>query len=486
MTNRRKPDGIDAVDSIAWDLADRATRRLALETLEVLDTRRVVERLAERYLASQNAHRAGHLFEVMHALSFNRDAIAQRSGVRAVVAEWAVGGSQTAASDIDLIHNGTVVAQVQAKLYDAAPGAAFEISNDKFTDMQRLLAGDRVDAVASLLDKRLTLNPDGLNIERFQDARAHVTGVLHHDGLSSKPVAYSEAHAAAVDPKAWINDEVREAMATELLVGVAAAAGAGAALDALISAASSAATVRAGETPAMEAAITACAAAGRTAARSGATAAVGGGVKLAAQLGRLPGGLATGTLPMAMGGAVVGVAEAAFAYACADIDRAELATRCASVTAKTSIVWAFSAIGQTAIPIPVVGSLAGGFVGQLVGAQCVRGLQMAVIAARQAKVGDQRLAALEEELLTAAVLTEELSQLTTRVGVRSDAYLGQVVMPRLDEARRALVLGEDDHVLGRFADIVAALGQEPLFTTMQEFDAWMADKHAVLTLDGNW
>lgn len=28
--------------------------------------------------------------------------------------------------------------------------------------------------------------------------------------------------------------------------------------------------------------------------------------------------------------------------------------------------------------------------------------------------------------------------------------------------------------------------QEPLFTTMQEFDAWMADEHAVLTLDGNW
>jgi hypothetical protein len=189
---------------------------------------------------------------------------------------------------------------------------------------------------------------------------------------------------------------------------------------------------------------------------------------------------------MAMGAAVVGFAEAGFAYARGDIDRADLATRCANVTAKTSIVWAFSAIGQTMIPIPVIGSLAGGFVGQLVGAQCVRGLQMAIVAVRQANVGDERLAALEEELLTAAVPTEELSQLTTRVGIRSDAYLGQVVMPRLDEARRALVLDQDDQVLVRFADTVAALGQEPLFTTMPEFDAWMADQSTVLSLDGNW
>ena len=59
-------------------------------------------------------------------------------------------------------------------------------------------------------------------------------------------------------------------------------------------------------------------------------------------------------------------------------------------------------------------------------------------------------------------------------------------MPQLDEARRALLLEDEDDVLGRFSDIVATFGGEPLSTTVAEFDAWMADQDSVLVLDGNW
>ena len=485
MRSDRQDDGPSVIDSIAWQLANRATRRLALDTLEVLSTRGMVEQLAERYKAVQNTQRAGHLFEVMHALSFNRDAIAQQSGVRAAVAEWVVGGSPHASSDIDLIDNGAIVARAQAKLYNNIAGAAYEVSRSRFTGMHRLLASDRADAVEALLDRRVTLNPDGLNIGRFKDAGAHVTTALRYDGVSSRPVSYLEAQAAAVAPGEWIADEVREAMAAEFLLGVGTAAGAGAALGALVSAAGAAARVRAGETPAMEAAITACAAAGRTAARSGAAAIVGGTVKVGSQLGRLPRGLGQGTSSLAMGRAVVGVAEAGFAYGRGDIDRGELAVRTARATASTALVWAFSAIGQTVIPIPMVGALAGGFVGQIVGAQCVRGLQMAVVAARQANFDTAKVAVLEEELLTAAALTEELSQLAAEVGVDVGAQLVRV-MPRIDAVRHALFLEDDDQSLETFARMLSELGEQPLFATMSEFDEWMADADSVLKLDGNW
>ncbi|MCX5391529.1 hypothetical protein [Streptomyces sp. NBC_00094] len=55
-----------------------------------------MERLARRYVDIGNAQRAGHLFEVQHALSFNQNAIRAGASVRAVVTEWAEGGSQTA------------------------------------------------------------------------------------------------------------------------------------------------------------------------------------------------------------------------------------------------------------------------------------------------------------------------------------------------------------------------------------------------------
>ena len=90
------------------------------------------------------------------------------------------------------------------------------------------------------------------------------------------------------------------------------------------------------------------------------------------------------------------------------------------------------------------------------------------------------------KLLIATALTEELAALTVHIGAERNAYVANVVMPQLDEARRALLLEDEDEVLGRFSDIVATFGGEPLFTTVAEFDAWMADQDSVLVLDGNW
>jgi hypothetical protein len=484
-TRPRKSDsGPGVAEAVSWQLADEATQTLAHKTLEALNTREIVEKLATRYANSDNAQRAGHLFEVMHALSFNQEAIGQHSAVRALVTEWAPGGSQTSASDIDLMQGHELVGEAQAKLYDSVPATAHQVALDHYDGMQRLVAADRYDAVQSLLDRKVTLHPDGINTEHFQDAHANVTDVLGHGDVTSDPVTYDDAQHAALNPMGWIDDEAREVAAEKFLLGVGTASGAGAVLSALANAAGSAAKVRAREMSAVEAAITACAAAGRTAARSGSAVGLGEGVEFAALSGHLVEGLGGGTLPIAMGRAAVGIAEAGFAFAKGDINSEEFAARTAKTAATTSIVWAFSSIGQTVIPIPVVGALAGAFVGQLVGTQCVKGLQMALVAARQDHADQERLRELEDQLLIATALTEELSALTVHIGGERNAYVAHVVMPKFDTARRALMLEADDEVLARFARIVSTFGGEPLFTTMGEFDAWMKDD-AVFVLDGN-
>lgn len=477
--------GPGASEAVAWQLADSATRTFAEQTLEVLDTRDVVQRLADRYANSDNAHRAGHMFEVMHGLSFNIDAIKQHERVRALVTEWVPGGSQTAASDIDLVQGDSVVAEVQAKLYDSVSGSAHQLAREHYDGMERLVAEDRFDAVKDLLDRKVTLHPDGINVEHFRDAHAHVTASLHYGDVSSHPTGYADAQHAALDPAAWIDGEVREAAASEFLTGVGTTAGAGAILTAVVNAASSAARVRAGEMTPAEAAITACAAAGRTMARSAGAGGIGQGLELGAHVGAVSDALAHGTLPIALGRAAVGIAEAGFALAKGDIDEAEFAARAAETSTRTAVVWAFSSVGQTVIPIPVVGAMVGAFVGQMVGTQCVKGLQMALVAARQDQADERRLRQLEAELLTAAALTEELAQLTTHLGRERNAYVATGVMPKLDAARRALLLDDDDDVLRCFGEIVSAFGREPLFTTLVEFDVWMRTTEA-LVLDGNW
>lgn len=474
-----------AVEAVSWQLADNATRRLAQQTLEALNTSVVVERLASRYANSDNAHRAGHLFEVMHALTFNQDAIDRGASVRAEVTEWMLGGSQTAASDINLRDGLQVVSAAQAKLYNGVSGTALELSREHYQGMQRLVAGDRLESVQALLDRKVTVQPDGINVERFRDAGANMTDVLRHDDVASAPVTYDDAQAAAQNPAGWLDDEIRSAATRQLLVGVATAAGVSAAVSGLISAAQSTAKVRAGEMPVMEAVITACAAAASAAARSAAAAGIAGALQFAGATEHLPLSLGTGQVPFAVGRAAVGVAEAAFAYASGDIDALEFAARSAGVTAETGMVWAFSALGQTVLPVPVVGAMVGGFVGQLIGTQCVKGLQMAIIGARADSPDRRRLSELNAELLIAAALTEEMSELTRHLGEAGGAYVAEVVMPQVDAARHALLLEDADDVVARFAGIVASFGGTPLFSTMAEFDTWMARDEA-LSLDGNW
>lgn len=470
-------------DSASWQLAGEAARSLAARTLVALETREVVERLADRYANSPAASRAGHLFEVMHALSFNQSAAASGSAVRAVVTEWA--GAPTAPADLQLMRGGVLLGQAQAKVYGNVVGAAHELSADRYAGMQRLVPGDQADALQSLLDRRLRLNPDGLHIDRFRDARANVTAALRHDELASSPIDYDDVQRASADPNAWLAGQVRQAAAKQVLTGAGTAGAVGAVVGALADAAGSAARWRAGEMTGTEAAISAAGSAASCGARAAASAGLAETLKIGVDAGTLHPALGAGSAPYAIASATVDVARAGFDLATGAIGPGEFAARSAEATTRASISWAFTALGQTVIPVPVVGALVGGVVGTLVGTTCVKGVQTALVAARADHAAADRLAALELELLTAVTLTEELSELTRQAGQSCGAYVAEVVMPQLDHARRQLLLDDDDAVLEQFARVVASFGSTPLFTTMVEFDLWMAGNEP-LVLDGNW
>lgn len=457
-----------------------------MEVLATLDSREIAERLASRYANSDNAHRAGHMFEVMHALSFNRDAISHDETVRAVVTEWAPGGSQTAASDIDIHDHGSLLEQAQAKLYDSISGTAHEIARPGYDGMQRLIAEDKLAAVTALLDRKLTLQPDGLNAGHFQDARADLTSQLHHGDVHSTGVSYPEAQTAAADPTGWADHEVHGAVGADVTAGAEASAAAGAAIAAVVSAAVAAAKVRSGEVSPMEAVITASGAAAKAAVRGGSVGGLGAGIEAASLSGHLAEQLGGGTLPFALARGGVAIAEASYAFAKGEIDEAEFAVRSGEASARISITWAFSCIGQTIIPIPVVGAIVGSLVGQLVGVQCIKGLQTGLTAARADAADEHRLRLLERQLLAATLLVEELALVTGELGAERNAYFSAQVMPSFDRARRALFGEDDDEVLVRFSALVGAFGDKPLFTTMTEFNDWMLTGAEPLILDGNW
>ncbi|MCW5252175.1 hypothetical protein [Streptomyces sp. SHP 1-2] len=471
-----------AADRAAWTLADAATRRLAEATVETLRLQETVAALARRYADIGNAQRAGHLFEVRHALSFNRNAARAGSSVRALVTEWAEGGSRTAPADVHLVDGGRLVGRAQAKLMDGVTGTAYQVARPEYEGMTRLVAGDRVAAVDSLLERRLTLSPDGVRFADYADAHAHLSDRLEYGGVTSDPVALADAHRSALDPVRWLRGEQLRAAGRQAAGAAGTAAAVGGLIAGAVSAAGATARVRAGETSAAAAALTATATAARGAARSGTVAGLASLIRTASQAGRLPAALGGGELAFATAGAAYTVAEAGVALARGRIDAGEFAARSAEATLRTGLGWACGAVAQTVIPVPVVGALVGGLVGQAAGTLIAQGLQAAVVILRG--TGRPGTELLERELLTASVTTGLLGSATSALGPPTRA--AAVVLPGLEKVRQRLAGTDPTAALSGLASLTAAEAGRPIFLTPEEFDTWMTSEDTPLALDPNW
>ncbi|WP_432563981.1 hypothetical protein [Kineococcus sp. SYSU DK003] len=502
-----------------------ATARAAAQTAEALRVQKIAQQVAQRYAKLGGPQRAGHLFEVMHELSFNLDAIAKGSKIRATTTEWIAGGSQTAAADLHLLdEGGRLLAAAQAKLLaeplGTGTGTARSLVNAHYEGMQRLIAGDHLEAVKNVLDKRLTMPPEGLGYTDYADARAHVTATLHIDDpslrsgffrrgsqVSSTPVSFDDARTAGTDAAGWGKNQVHHAGVHQVKTAMAAGAVTGAALAGVVEAAKQAARVRAGETSAAAAAATAAGAAAMGAVRPALVAGLGEAISVAVAAKTLPAVLGKGSTPAAMAGAVADIAEAGIAFARGSIDAAELAERCCETALQTVLVGACGALAHTAIPVPIVAGLVGGLVGQAAATLISQGLRAAVgtvraeLTASENRDGDsdvhdvqdgvkdgleERFAVLEDETASAIATAILLGEAERELGAERNAYVSATVGPLLDDALIAVTSAEPDEVLKRLAEVARCFNGQPLFVTVQEFDAWMADATTSLTLDPNW
>jgi hypothetical protein len=459
-----------------------STRRLAAKTVETLQARKDVAALVARYRRVETPQLAGRMFEIMHALSFNLDAASKGSALRARVTEWA--GRQQAAADLEIVSGGRVVGEVQAKLVDRASVTAHDLARAKYDGMQRLVSEDRLEAICGLLDKVLRRDPESLRFAEYADTQAHVTDRIRAGSVGSASVSRVEAHRAADDPEKWAGRQVVGAGAREVGGSALSGALAGGVVSGLVEAAGQTARVRAGETSAATAACTAAGAAAQGAVRSGVLSGLAAGTRIAAAKGLVPSALGAGTIPMALAGAVGEVAAAGMAMARGEIGAAEFAGRSCESTLQTALVWACATVGQSVIPVPVVGALVGGFVGQHSATVIVQGLNHAVAAAKQDGLEEERIALLEAEAAAAVETAVLLSEAERALGEEHNAYITATVAPLLDDALIAAAAGDED-VVKRLGQLAQSFVGQPVFGTVEEFDLWMSDPLTSLTLNPN-
>jgi hypothetical protein len=480
MTGRAVVEG--AGRNAAWIFAREATADLARATQEWMRPENLKEatRLLTASAKREVPIKAGHVFEFVEALKFNANAAKADEMLRAVTT--ASQGKLADPADIIISRGHEAVREVQAKLYHDTQRGAVKLTAAKYDGMQRLVGLDQEAEVRKALVKGLGQNPDNIYVSGFRDTDENLTGQLHHDGISSGGTTVREAYEASDGPTEWLRDRTAEAMVNETLKAAAIGAAAGAVFGAATSSLQLALQARRGPIGISESVVEVATVAATAGLRSGLTSGLATVVDIGARNSEIFSPLAKTTAPVAVASAVVSIGEAAYRYATGAIDRQELIDQCGEVALRNTGAWAYGVVGQTLIPIPVVGALVGSTVGYATSAMILEGFKLARVAAAGADAAEDRLRELETQVL-AAIKTMEEHRLTLEALIDQEAkQYREVLVPLMDGLEQALTAGEDSNAMECLVALNLELGAKLEWTSLPQFDEFMFDPQRTLTL----
>ncbi|WP_187892919.1 hypothetical protein [Helicobacter pylori] len=176
--------------------------------------------------------------------------------------------------------------------------------------------------------------------------------------------------------------------------------------------------------------------------------------------------LGKGSLPAMIVGACVANATVLARYFSGKIDGTELLKQLGKANTTLVSSGAMAVVGQTLIPIPVVGALVGGFVGAILSETCFNAL---LKAREEAKLARQRRIEIERECREIIKLLEIYQNQFKEVFERYFHETTKFFNQNLDELERALYAGDADLAIGVNNKIQERIGQKPLFNNTQEF-----------------
>lgn len=137
----------------------------------------------------------------------------------------------------------------------------------------------------------------------------------------------------------------------------------------------------------------------------------------------------------------------------------------------------YAAVGQTLIPIPVVGALAGGMIGYALSSASYKILSESL---KEAKLACEERVRIEREC---AESVEMLKEYRRELDGKIDQYL-QKKKKLFDAAfvgiKQSLQIGDVDGYIAATNQITEAMGEKPLFKNVAEFDGLMASEDPIV------
>ncbi|MFO7961539.1 MAG: hypothetical protein R6U94_11390 [Nitriliruptoraceae bacterium] len=456
--------------------AREQTADLARQTREWLrdDHGELAQRLIDRNANRTPEQRAGAYFEFLESTRFNVNAAGANSPLSARMT--AADGRPGDPADIEILSGSEVLRQVQAKVYGDEQDAIRVLSSDKYAGMQRLVPSDQESVYRTRLQEELGKNPDGIAFSRYEEVDAQLRGELAHGGISSGGTTREELQELATGPRNSLLDELASnAWSAELqelaaMTGFASVAGGA---FGLVAASLQVAIDRDGtSTPARDV-IDIARTAGTTAVRAGSVSAFSQVIRAAARIPEHFIGFSETLGPVAMANTAIEVATAGYAFANGQCTADEFSRRSGAAVIRNTSMWAFGFAGQALIPVPVAGQLVGGALGYVAAAMVQEGLKIAAAAAKEARLAEKELQALELWIYDAIACIEEqrrMVELTTELHAQ---HLANQVLPVLDDIEHHLAAGDDSTAFQSLIEFNARLGLHLDWRTPEDFDQWM-------------
>lgn len=132
----------------------------------------------------------------------------------------------------------------------------------------------------------------------------------------------------------------------------------------------------------------------------------------------------------------------------------------------------FAAVGQAAIPVPVLGGLIGGMLGYAVASGSYQNLMQALNEAELAKEERTRIEATCAEHIE--LIRQYRQEMEEIVGAYLSSYM-ETFHGAFSDMKNALSIGDVDGFIASGNRITESLGQKPLFQNMDELDRLMAN-----------
>ena len=418
----------------------------------------------------------GNLFEYIEALRFNKQAA--RHGSEATAQVTAASGRPHAAADIEIVEDHTVVKEVQSKVSDDSSYLAHQQANPKYRDMDRLVPRNKADSTRLHSEKRTEslLEEGDLRAEDYRDSSARIEGELRHGEISSGGTTTKELEFASKHPKLFAALEQGGALVQEAHKAGLHGAGAAAVVEGAISTSRNLVAYSKGELEGKEAAANIAKEVGKSSVRGYSTAATGRFIRHGAAKAGLP-TLAKSNVATAVAAALIETGVVVYDYMKGEITAGEAAERIGNTGCSTLIsIYTGAAAGAVFGPAgAVVGAVAGYMVTTSVYQSCI------------AIMRDARLA--EEEASRAVALCEQAMRSLDQQRESFETMLNEYLKERqakfdgfftaIDEAMDA---DRTDDAIFALSGLVASCGRELHLASFEEFDTFMLESDAPITI----